>query len=664
MTTPAKADKSSITSVLRSLVGPVLRDRVGKSKSSSKVAVSVVQEAATDIAVNALAQHIKDQVPPEVALQVDAYQTQLGIYRTYLSGLVRQCTEIIKCADGIGTHEFIQKTGHGSAAISTARKLEGHLEDVHGALNDLLAMESKLPLVQSTAGLAPYKAFDVRVQDLITKAKPLAEETGESFTEAIEFEAIKAIVVADPKNAHLKIKGVFWVVDQGLNFMKFSGGLFGVIPSPFTTPVAAGLNNASRVLSILSALAKRELISQENTAKVEQYRNTHAKDDTWAEHAKNPAAMAEMLAKKREADIDIALLCADAVVGPLTDLATPAGFVWDAVRQSIDSLCKAHIARRLELLKEQLGQQAADATTVAAVAKEFGAALVDEFAKDITNLLNPLNALKGAVLSMAGDRIAKMIMAHIPVDPAEPIDGGTLKGEADQMAAAMIDGMPKRDDAFAARMAAAEAAAAPPTKDKDGNAVEMLLSDVLTDDQKKTYRLARIGGRTGALYLEGLEFRADQVDATSKTILDALPATDAKGRKVDEADLDVGFALDHPAPPAMKVTGNHMWVRIGALWGYIDTTSRVFWPATVDRSGFTTWENRRIAPEGYYENGTLVEGKWYQPFPEHHSAYYLFVGDSGHQWARAGDNTGSGKGNKHTIVNLVKTAGSFDVSRL
>jgi hypothetical protein len=345
------------------------------------------------------------------------------------------------------------------------------------------------------------------------------------------------------------------------------------------------------------------------------------------------------------------------------DLAGPAGFAWDVVRQGIQSTCEGYIDQRVENLKKALGRPE-EKVGAAEIAKEFGEELLKQFRDNIFNALNPLNALKGAVLSMAGDKIAGMIMKRLPIDPAEAVDGGALKAEADQLANAMISGMPKRDDAFAAKMAAAEAAAAPPAADKDGNAVEMVLSDVLVDDARKSYRLVRISGVPGVLYLDTLEFKADQVDSVTQTILSALPATDAKGRTVDEADLDLGFALGHPAPAGMAVTGNHMWVRIGPLWGYIDTATRKFWPADVDKSGFTKWETRRIKSDGYYENGTLVKGKWYQPFPDTHSTYLLFDGENGPEWARFGDASGSGKGDKHTVGNLVKPSTKFDLTTL
>jgi hypothetical protein len=193
----------------------------------------------------------------------------------------------------------------------------------------------------------------------------------------------------------------------------------------------------------------------------------------------------------------------------------------------------------------------------------------------------------------------------------------------------------------------------------------MVLSGVLTDDAQRAYHLVRIGGVTGALYVDSREFRPDQVDTATTTILSALPTADAKGRTIDEADLDLGFALGHAAPPAMKVTGNHLWVRIGAVWGYIDTKTRTFWPADVDAGAFAKWENRRIGKDGYYEGGTLVPGKWYLPFPDQHPGHYLFVGGDGrHEWARSQDNTGSGKGSMHTIGALAKPRGKFDVSSL
>ncbi len=665
MTSPAKADKSSVKNVLRTFVSPALRGLVGGGGQvrRAEVAFAAVQQVTIDIAVNAVAGQRQALISPEVKALIDGHQTQFGIYRTFLSGLIRQCEEIVKCGDGLAKHEFIQKTGHGKDAIAASKKLVGHLAKVHEVLNELLSLETKLPLVADAAGLAPFKAFDVRVQELIAEAKPLAEEVGAKFDEAVEFEAIKAIVVADPANTHAEIKGAFWVVEQGLNFMRFSGGLFGLIPSPFTTPVASGLNNASRALSILAALAKREMISRDNTAAVERYRDTHAAADKWKEHSDKPTLMAEMLATKRKADLQIALVCADAAVGPVMDLAGPIDFVWDVVRQGIQSTCEAYIDQRVENLKAQLGMPE-EQVGAADVAKEFGKALYDQFKDNIFNALNPLNALKGAVLSMAGDKIAGMIMKRLPVDAAEPIDGAALKGEVDQLANAMIIGMPKRDDAFAAKMAAAEAAAAPPTVDKDGNAVEMVLSDVLVDDQKKSYRLVRIGGVPGALYLDGLEFKADKADSVTKTILSALPATDAKGRTVEQADLDLGFALGHPAPAGMTITGNHMWVRVGSLWGYIDTTTKTFWPADVDKSGFAKWADRRIKSDGYYEGGTHVKGKWYQPFPAHHSTYLLFDGANGFEWGRFGDATGNGKGDKYTLGNLVKAATGFDLTTL
>jgi hypothetical protein len=298
----------------------------------------------------------------------------------------------------------------------------------------------------------------------------------------------------------------------------------------------------------------------------------------------------------------------------------------------------------------------------------FGEALRNEFKQDLFKILNPLNALKavaGAAVSSLGTSIATLIWEHLPIDPGQAVDGATLKAQLDELAEKLVSGMPKRDEAFAAKVAAEEKAAERPTVDKDGKAVEKVLSGVLVDDDGKAHRLVRIGGVVGALYLADLEFRPGQVNDDVLAPLDVLPATDNRARAIDEVDLTVGFTLGHPAPAGMNAT-KHLWVRIGVIWGYLDTETEKFWPATVDPAGFANWRQRKIVPDGYYEDGEHVKGKWYRPFPEHHAGYYLFKpkGKDEGEWARSQDNTGSGRGANNTIAGLTKPSDRFDLSRL
>ncbi|MBB4907027.1 hypothetical protein [Actinophytocola algeriensis] len=658
MTSPAKADKSAIAGVLRKHVWTTLQNRLGNATHLT-VDARALAPIAQDVAVQEMAEGIR--VDPAVAEVVGEYQVLFGDYRVYLTGLIGQSMELVKICDGLREYEFINKTVHGDDAKSAAKRLEKLLKKLYDVLNELSGLQTRLPLVADQPGLAPFTAFNAKMRNLIEDTKRQADEVGAGFDDAVDFEVVKAIVRNDP---HYKLGTAFYAVRSGIAGMSLAGDICGLIPNPYTTPVSIALRNVARGLSIVETIVRRQAYALSNENRVKEYRNKHADGDKWDAHTKDKSLMAQMLVDKRKADLELALVCADAAIGPVLDLFEYSDIAWDVIRQAIESTFVGYLDARIKLLKEELGQTP-EGNVVKRAADVFGQALLDAFKEDLFKILNPLNALKGAVLSSLGDNIATLIWEHLPIDPGQAVDGATLKAQLDELAEKLVSGMPKRDEAFAAKVAAEEKAAERPTVDKDGKAVEKVLSGVLVDDDGKAHRLVRIGGVVGALYLADLEFRPGQVNDDVLAPLDVLPATDNRARAIDEIDLTVGFTLGHPAPAGMTAT-KHLWVRIGVIWGYLDTETEKFWPATVDPAGFANWRQRKIVPDGYYEDGEHVKGKWYRPFPEHHAGYYLFKpkGKDEGEWARSQDNTGSGRGANNTIAGLTKPSDRFDLSRL
>ena len=663
MTSPAKADKSSIVKVLRTHLQPTLLDRFRGSKAGDvPIDAGAVAPIAQDVVVRELAEKVLDDVDPEVAKVVEEYQLLFGDYRVYLSGMIGQTMEIIVCCDGLREYEFVRKTVHGSEAGSAADRLKRLLKKLNAVLHELNTLQTRLPLVAKEPELVPFTTFKEKMRDLIEDAKVQADGVGTQFNDAVDFELVKAIVRKDP---HYKLGTAFYAVRTGIAGMSLAGDICGAIPNPYTTPVSIALRNASRALSVVEVIVHRQADALSNELRVKKYLKTHAEGDKWEAHDKDPTLMATMLVDKRKRDLDLALVFADAVVGPALDLFEYSDFVWDAARRLIQSTFVGYLDARIKLLERELGKKSEDSRVVRA-AKVFGEALLNEFQQDLFVILNPLNALnavKGAIQSSLGDSIATLIMTHLPIDPGQAVRGDELKAQMDELAEKLISGAPKRDEEFAAKMAAEEKAAARPTEDKDGNAVEKVLSGVRVDEDNQAYRLVEIGGVAGALYLADLEFRPSQADDDVLAPLTVLPSADSRGRAIDEVDLTVGFLLDHPAPQGMTAE-QHLWVRIGAVWGYLEIETEKFWPATVDRAGFADWRSRRVESDGYYEDGVHVKGRWYRPFAEH-SGYYLFVGkDRRQEWARSQDNTGTGRGANNTIAGLVKPSSHFDLANL
>lgn len=662
MTQPANVDKSSVIDVLRTHVRPHLLTRIGGSSKTRHVTVNAATMApiAQGVAVLGVADQIKDRIDPAVAEIAGEYLVVFGNYRVYLTGLISQTMAIVKCCDEVREYEFIRKTVHGSDAASAASRLDSQLKKLHSALDELQKLQVGLPLVQDQKGLAPFKAFNEKMRKLIGEAKAQADVVGEQFSDAVDFEVVKAIVRKDP---HFKVETTFYVVRSAIAGMSLAGDICGLVPNPYTTPISIALRNVARGLSVAEALVHRQAISASNSKRVEEYLNTHAAADKWDEHDRDPSLMAEMLADKYKANVEIALVCADSLIGPVLDAFEYADLVWSAARSAIKSAFVGYANARLAKLAEELGR-APKGDLAKRAAMAFGEALLNEFKQDVFQILNPLNAIKGAVMSSVGDAIATEIMKHLPIDPAQAVDGATLKAKMDDLSEKLISGAPKRDEAYAAKMAAEEKAVERPTKDKDGRPVEKVLSGVLVDDAKEAYRLVQIGGVSGALYLASLDFAPVQSGDDVVEPLAVLPDKDSLGRTIDEVDLAVGFTTDHPVPAGMNAT-RHLWVRIGVIWGYLDVETEKFWPATVDRTGFADWQKRKIVKDGYYEDGDLVKGKWYRPFSEHHAGYYLFLAKDGSQeWARSQDNTGSGRGSNNTVAALTKPSGRFELGRL
>ncbi|MFI7680271.1 hypothetical protein [Actinophytocola sp. NPDC049390] len=656
-------DISAARDVLRKHVGASLLKRLGGGKVNQvAVDAAAVAEIARDAAVREVAGEIEKKLDPEVAKVIAEYQVLFGDYQVYLTGLIRQTMEISKCCNELREYEFIRATVHGSDAASAASRLKKLLKTLNDVLHELHGHQSRLPLTADAQGLEPFKAFIEKMRNLIEDTKGQAAEVGEQFNDAVDFEVVKAIVRDKP---NYPLEAAFYAVRSAIAGMSLAGDICGYFPNPYTTPVSIALRNVSRCLAIGEAILHRQAKALSNEKRVKEYLKKRAEDDKWDAHTKDPTLMARMLVDKRKAQLEVALLFADAAIGPVLDMFEYSDFAWDVVRQAIESSFVGYLDARITLLEEELGQKSEDSPAVR-VAKAIGKEFLDEWKQDLFKVLNPLNAIKGAVLSGVGDRIARVIWEHLPIEPGQAVDGATLKAQMDELAEKIIGDAPKKDEAFAAKMAAEEKAGARPTEDKDGNAVEKVLSGVRVDEDNKPYRLVQIGGVPGALYLEDLDFRPAEAADKAFEPLAVLPSADSKGRAIDEVDLSVGFKVGHPLPQGMDPEQPHLWVRIGAVWGYLETQTEKFWPADVDPAAFKDWRKCVVERDGYYEDGTHVKGKWYRPFGESHAGYYLFLHKDGvtQEWARSQDNTGSGRGSKNTIASLTKPSDGFDLTRL
>lgn len=608
-------------------------------------------------------------VPATIVARREEHRQQLSLYRQHLSGVVSQCMETHKCCAAFGEYDFINKTSHGKRAMAKTSNLIDQIADANTVLGELLSLETRLDRIRDEADLAPYAAFDATVQAFIARSKVMAQEIGSALENAVEFEAVKAIIRADPHYDHKALEAGVVLANQAVGAVTFIGTSCGLVPSPYTKPVCIGLNTAARTLNILIAVAARQAKAKLDEGTVEEYRKSHAKAAIWDAHDQNPALMAQMLCDKFIADVDIALVCADAAVGVLVDLLTLAedpgiaGYVWSAARITIRTTLKSYAKEKVNLLQEQLGK-APDRNAFRKAGLGFWEEIKGQLLSSLTNALDPIGLAAKGLYAGACRGIASQIMRALPIEPSQAVNGADLQQQLFALADARAGDLPRRDEAQEARLDLERVGNWVPVGDIDGNRVELVLSEVQQDDRGH-FRRVRIGGQIGKLHHDGLVFTADAADATDLTIAGRIPTNDSKGRPVNEVDFDLGFNPKPDRPVPSGITGNHFWVRIGNIWGYIDTNSRKFWPADVHITAYGFWRNRVIDSDGYHEGETFVKGKWYQPFaylPE----CYLFAADNGLlEWARKSDNTGSGSGAEHVIGSRVrKISNGFDLTRL
>ncbi|EWC61644.1 hypothetical protein UO65_3002 [Actinokineospora spheciospongiae] len=618
----------------------------------------VVQTLTTHAPVAAL---LQGGVDPALRQRVDEYRLLFDNHMAFSNGMLAQCGDVMAACDRLADFEFMHATGHGKAALAARAALQDCVVRGLAAENALRRHAQSIPLARTDADFAKFDVF-VREElvPLIEQTKQVMTKAGADFAGAVEFESIKALVVLDPGKQRKALQAGLWIIDQCANAMQFSGGLFGVVPSPFTTPVAVGLSNAATGIKVLMAFAGKAALSAQAAAAVKDYQANHQKGAQFAEHNADPTKMHRMLTEKHMANLEITLVCADGLIGVGTSFFSPLGLVWDVARKGITSAMQGYLGQRLALLQELLGKT----QDTESVIVSFGTSLFEEFRGNIFTILNPLDALKGAVLDQLGTRIAEMIVERLPIDPAQPVNGSAMQAGVDSLAEAMIAGMPKVA-VVQPPTPAATAAASRPTADNAGNPVQSILSGVKTDDQNREYRNVKIGGRTGALYADNGEFVPGPMDVVSEALMAVLPGSDAKGRPVAEVDLDTDFAPGAPGTEGADFKGRPLRVRVAGYWGFIDSAApNAFWPMDVDPTGFADWSDREIKPDGYMQAGKLVKGRWHKPFPER--SHLLFAAEDGtHHWAKPQDNTGNGKGAGATIASLAtKVKDGYDLREL
>jgi hypothetical protein len=665
------AAKSGFLSMARTMLNGVKRKKA-RGKINAVPDAAAVTAVAAGLVSSVVAGRMSVGVDKETQKRIAEAKLALEVNMQFMTGMLAQC-EALGTAYGHmadSALEFMAKTGHGQVAASAFDTLQEHVQ--RGFTMEKV-LRSHLVNVQFLRTDADFAEIDKLVQEdmrtLIEDTKRWTDKTARMTTEAIRFETVKAFVAHDQKTDSTVLEGLFWAVDQGLNAMQFGGGLFGVIPSPYTTPMSLALGNASRALKLGMGMLKRQAQARNAATAVKEYQDSHENDAAFVEHDKNPLLMAEMLNEKQRKDMEVILLGADVLVGPATDFWTPAGSIWTGCRKAVEIANDKYLDERIKRLKAQLGL-APDATgptlgdKAQQVGKEmledFGSAMLDSLKSDVTSALNPLNLVAWAAYETLGNQLAEFILSKLPIDPAQKVDGAQLLAHATEIADSLFANMPP----VAPPAPKPTVAEDRPPADAKGNPVDQYLSGVQGPAGGK-FRYAKVGGETGKLYLATRVFEPGPMDAVSEAMKAFVPATDRKGRKVLEIDLETAYTPGMPGTEGASFKGQPVRVVVGGYWGFVDTVSpHPFWPTDVLPEMFEDWKDRTIKSAGYVENSQLVTGTWYQPFTQHPS-YYLFAGDDGEfRWAKKQDGTKGGRGSEYTIANLTKAKGAFDLSLL
>lgn len=617
--------------------------------------------------------------PKNVSPEFQKYQKEYQLEFNAQSGFpavakrkIAQSKALSSTIKGFGEIEFIKSTATGQRVLGHLPSLDKMLADAEKMLSDAEKLAADIPYVQNDKDRQAFDAFIKLAREKVGEQVQIMQQIATAFETMVDFEAIKAWAKKNPDQFTKNVETALYVSDQGVNAVGGAATVAGLVPEPITQAVAAGLNILGRALVLVKAAVNKEIRSQAAQRQIKEYQAKNPKGAAFDEHTKDPTLMADMLAKKMKANFDLALNAADLLIDTTGDFVPGVSLTWKGVRAVLQSTYNDYQDKRLELLQEKLGtlppQDPDIAAKAKALVKSVGSDLWEQFKSNVFSILNPLDFIETAAAGQLGKAISKIVMATVKIDPAEPVDGGELAGMIDTVQSALINDLPQLKTAKKAGPQNAKPNESRRDKDANGNPVEQFYGDV-EEDQGRKYRLAKVGGQRGALYLDNGEFVVDggpQMSAGDQALYDLIPQADHRNRAVDEIDVGSGLVTPGNEPvEGMKLRGEGVRVRVGQMWGYIDMQTKIFFPTSIETGAQASWENRTVTASGYTEGGTEVAGTWYRPWAGAPSDY-AFVGANGTEWAEAMQNTGRGKSTSFNIGNVLHMVpvGMDDLSKI
>ena len=506
----------------------------------------------------------------------------------------------------LGSLEFVKITSSGSRVLSSAGKLEA---DAQYVIDHDMAKVLKM-IVGIDAAIAAHDTAKLTglVTELPDQARSLAPKYYElgadckaavdNAVKMLDEQAIKAWVLENPDEASKALAKALSAADLLIE-----------LANEFTPP------QFKPVVSVAGALKKividRQVLAADAHRQVRLQQKSHVKGYGFSLANQDKTLMAKRVAAKQKANfkalLDFIAIASDQI---------PA---WSFIRKGFEAAGYGYYDRRVELAQQLV--DTAEGKTEEEAEDSIGKQLAEFAKEDLPALLKA--AASGEVKEIAEelaeiviDKLVRLIIKYLPVEPGQVVSGDELANSA----RALISATELRRYGHSEKVPGVDKwEVTPPTKDKDGRAIEAIKQKAVEFDSKGAYLWVVIGGKTGKLHRSDLAF----TELSAGEMM--FPEQTKDGRKIDQV-------LSKSTRP-----GAWLEVRVGDLIGEINSekTFTPRRPVVVE-----DWSGREIDIDKYTEGKMIVRGSWRRCKDTN---YFVFqpVGDAKRQWGEITSKTGN-----------------------
>jgi hypothetical protein len=577
------------------------------------------------------------------ALKLEAIDT-INLIKGPLDMKYRQANSLADSVLQLGQFEFVTATAGGLAMLARAKVMQvqaGQIMDAQAGLLKALQQLQKANGQELSEPLGIYLDAKNRSLELIEGFALTLEELAVDAQAMLEGKAIEAWVNKNPDKATF-----------GLGILK---GVVSALVSLGTEAMPPQFKPLAGAIGMLKDAIYVAVDAINEARQVANYKEKNQKGAAFAYLDENPDAMAEMVAGIWKGRVSMVCSAAGIAANQIPG--------WEIViRPAIELAATGYLDGRVKKLQMELAAAKALKQQAEGKPEEEKKGLLsgvkgtlsdmlgdhrEEIAQELTNALirgvqgadwgklgkDAVQTLGLSLLKDVAGKIAAEIAKYFPIDPAQAVDGAALTAEVGGIAEAA--GLTEYH-----RKGQAQKADAMPTKDKDDNPIETILSTLKEKDDTGDYLWVRIGGAVGKLYLSDLTFDG----SAPNDELAKIPTKDSRDRKLDEV---------RPG----KQDGKYV-ARIKKIWGLVDPEPpHQFTALRPDTSAYSDWSGRKVFASYYLEGDKRVEGKWYKPWEDQHVYMFFNSAENLMEFGHGIDPVGnvSKKSKEYNLGEMVKT---------